>query len=73
MKKKMYTEKECAYIFKQILEVVNYLYAHGVYHRDLKPENILFSMIKENALHSTGESLKEKWNHIKEYSKLDLV
>ena len=38
--KQMYTEKECAKIFKQILEAVNYLHAHGVCHRDLKPENI---------------------------------
>ena len=29
--------------------------------------------IKENAPHSTGESLKENWSHVKEYSKLDLV
>lgn len=40
---KMYTEKEAAKIFKQILEAVNYLHSHGVCHRDLKPENILFS------------------------------
>ena len=29
--------------------------------------------IKENAPHSTGESLKECWSHIQEYSKLNLV
>ena len=29
--------------------------------------------IKENALHSTGESLKDNWDHIKKYSKLNLV
>ncbi len=46
--KKMYTEKECANIFKQILEAVNYLHAHGVCHRDLKPENILFSNVADD-------------------------
>ena len=47
--KKMYTEKECARIFKQILEAVNYLHAHGVCHRDLKPENILFSNVADDS------------------------
>ena len=47
--KKMYTEKECARIFKQILEAVNYLHAHGVCHRDLKPENILFSNVSDGS------------------------
>ena len=45
----MYTEKDAAKIFKQILEAVNYLHAHGVCHRDLKPENILFTTIAENS------------------------
>ena len=47
--KKMYTEKECANIFKQILEAVNYLHAHGVCHRDLKPENIMFSTLADDS------------------------
>ena len=47
--KKMYTEKECAKIFKQILEAVNYLHAHGVCHRDLKPENILFGNVADDS------------------------
>ena len=45
----MYTERDAAKIFKQILEAVNYLHAHGVCHRDLKPENILFSTIEEDS------------------------
>jgi calcium-dependent protein kinase len=45
----MYTEKDAARIFKQILSAVNYLHAHGVCHRDLKPENILFSTIEEDS------------------------
>ena len=48
-KKKMYTEKDAAKIFKQILEAVNYLHAHGVCHRDLKPENILFSTLADDS------------------------
>ena len=47
--KKMYTEKECARIFKQILEAVNYLHAHFVCNRDLKPENILFSNVADDS------------------------
>lgn len=47
--KKMYTEKDAAKIFKQILEAINYLHAHGVCHRDLKPENILFSTLAEDS------------------------
>ena len=47
--KNMYTEKECAKIFRQILEAVNYLHAHGVCHRDLKPENILFSNVADDS------------------------
>jgi calcium-dependent protein kinase len=31
------------------------------------------SWIKENAPHSTGESLKDNWSHIQDYSKLNLV
>ena len=29
--------------------------------------------MKENAPHSTGESLKDNWDHVKKYSKLNLV
>jgi calcium-dependent protein kinase len=45
----MYTEKDAARIFKQLLGAVNYLHAHGVCHRDIKPENILFSTIDEES------------------------
>ena len=41
----MYTEKDAGRIFKQILDAVNYLHAHGVCHRDLKPENILYKFL----------------------------
>lgn len=48
-KKTMYTEKDAAMIFRQILEAINYLHAHGVCHRDLKPENLLFATVDDNS------------------------
>ena len=38
----MYTEREAALIFKQIMSAILYCHKNGVCHRDLKPENILF-------------------------------
>ena len=39
---KMYSEKEAAIIFKQMMNAVAYCHSQGICHRDLKPENILF-------------------------------
>ena len=39
---KMYTEKEAAIIFKQLISAVSYCHSQGICHRDLKPENVLF-------------------------------
>ena len=39
---KLYTEKEAAVIFRQLIEAIEYIHEIGVIHRDLKPENILF-------------------------------
>ena len=44
----LYTEKDAAKLFKQILEAVNYLHHHGICHRDIKPENILLSSMSDN-------------------------
>ena len=38
---KKLTEDDAKFIFKQIVNAVEYMHRHGVAHRDLKPENIL--------------------------------
>jgi len=45
-----YTEKECAFLVKQMLSVIRYMHSKGVAHRDLKLENFLFSTKEENSL-----------------------
>ena len=40
-KKNMYSEKDAAEIFQQIMSGIEYCHNQGVCHRDLKPENIL--------------------------------
>jgi len=46
---KMYSEKEAAIIFKQMMNAVAYCHSQGICHRDLKPENILFLTKDENS------------------------
>lgn len=40
--KKLLSEKEAKFIFKQIYEAVKYIHSKNVIHRDLNPNNILF-------------------------------
>lgn len=41
-KKKMFTEREAAVMFKQMMSAVCYCHSQKICHRDLKPENLLF-------------------------------
>ncbi len=45
----MYSEKQAAIIFKQLMSAVAYCHSQGICHRDLKPENILFLTKDENS------------------------
>ena len=46
---KMYSEKEAAKIFKQLMNGISYCHSKGICHRDLKPENILFLTNEDNS------------------------
>ena len=39
---KMYSEKDAANIFQQIMSALEYCHNNGICHRDLKPENLLY-------------------------------
>ena len=41
-KKKMYSEKNAANMFLQVMSSIEYCHNHGICHRDLKPENLLY-------------------------------
>ena len=40
--KQMYSEKDAADIFEQIMSALEYCHNNGICHRDLKPENLLY-------------------------------
>ena len=40
--KKMYTEKDAAIIFEQVMSCIQYCHNQKICHRDLKPENLLY-------------------------------
>lgn len=40
---KMYSEKEAANLFEQLMRAIAYLHEKKICHRDLKPENLLFA------------------------------
>ena len=47
-------ESQAAYIFKQMVEAINYCHQHGVAHRDLKPQNILITSFPDIKLSDFG-------------------
>lgn len=47
--KKMFTEKEAAVIFKQLMSAICYCHTNGVCHRDLKPENLMFASFDDDS------------------------
>ena len=40
--KKMYSEKDAANMFQQVMSAIEYCHNNGICHRDLKPENLLY-------------------------------
>ena len=40
--KKMYSEKDAANMFQQVMSSIEYCHNQGICHRDLKPENLLY-------------------------------
>ena len=47
LRKKKFTEKDCATIIKQLLETLNYCHSNNIVHKDLKPENIMLANKKD--------------------------
>ena len=47
LRRKKFTEKDCATIIKQLLEALSHIHANDIAHKDLKPENILLKKKKD--------------------------
>lgn len=45
VKRKYFSERDAAYVIRQLLSAATYCHSKGVVHRDLKPENILIDCI----------------------------
>ena len=68
--KQMYSEKDAAIIFQQVMSSIEYCHNNGICHRDLKPENILYlnkGSEKDNPIKVIDFGLSQ---HISEKKKL---
>lgn len=50
IRRKRFSEKDAAFVMKQVLSAVAYCHDHNIVHRDLKPENVLLEDEKANDL-----------------------
>ena len=41
IKRQRFSEKDAAFVMKQVLSAISYCHENNIVHRDLKPENIL--------------------------------
>ena len=46
IRRKRFSEEDCAWIIKQVLEALSYWHANNLVHKDIKPENILLDKPK---------------------------
>ena len=47
--KKLFSEREAAHIFEQLMSAVSYCHGQNICHRDLKPENLLMLNTKDDS------------------------
>lgn len=71
IKRKRFTEKDCAIIIKQMLLALSHLHAQNIAHKDLKPENIMLEKKRDiNSLKLIDFGTAQKY---KDGEKMDVV
>jgi calcium-dependent protein kinase len=63
-KKSLYSEKEAAKIFRQLMSAICHCHSSKICHRDLKPENLLFLNNTEDDLKVIDFGLSRYFNEI---------
>ena len=66
--KKMYSERDAADIFQQVMSCISYCHNQGICHRDLKPENLLYlkeGSEKDNRIKVIDFGLSQLTNQLK--------
>lgn len=53
-------EKDAAFVFKQLIESVDYCHKNLIFHRDLKTENVLIDKLRRVKLIDFGFSVRQK-------------